>query len=198
MPNGLDIGAGQLQTLIATLQNTNTQLGNLFQAFIGGPGVPGPLGPGSLYSAITGVGHGGIVGVSDGSNAAPGFVGEYTSLNASSVLLTSTVVANVVTLPLSAVDWDLWGNANMTASVGASALQASISATSANIGSILSDNNSSSQIQTTTAVLVSAVLGVAPCRFTSASPMTAYLVCLATFASGTVSVNAKIAARRRR
>lgn len=77
-----------------------------------------------------------IIGTNTNDNAAPGYVGEYISstvLAGSAVSLTSTVVANITSIPLTSGDWDVSGNVCTTAgaSTVTSELAGWISTTSA-------------------------------------------------------------------
>lgn len=58
-----------------------------------------------------------IVGVTDGSNAAAGSVGEFLSsviAHASAISLVNGVAANVTSITLTPGDWDVWGNVGFT------------------------------------------------------------------------------------
>jgi hypothetical protein len=57
-------------------------------------------------------------GVTDGSNAAAGDVGEYLSNTSGAVSLTSAATANVVSLALPAGDWDVAGSVVFSPSAG--------------------------------------------------------------------------------
>ena len=57
-------------------------------------------------------------GVVDGSDAVAGQIGEYMTASASGVGLTNNVPANVVSLDLTAGDWDVAGNAQISSPGG--------------------------------------------------------------------------------
>jgi hypothetical protein len=57
-------------------------------------------------------------GVTDGSDAAAGEVGEYLTASATGVALVSNVPINVVSLDLTAGDWDVAGNAQISSPGG--------------------------------------------------------------------------------
>jgi hypothetical protein len=57
-------------------------------------------------------------GVVDGTDAAPGDVGEYLEATAGPVSLANGIAANVVSLDLTAGDWDVWGNMQFSAGAG--------------------------------------------------------------------------------
>lgn len=58
-------------------------------------------------------------GVTDGSDAAAGDVGEFLGVASGAVPMTSTTLTNVVSLALTAGDWDVEGNVSFTAGGGA-------------------------------------------------------------------------------
>jgi hypothetical protein len=57
-------------------------------------------------------------GVTDGSNAAPGDVGEYMTATGSAVGLVTTAVTNLASLALTPGDWDVSGSVLFNASAG--------------------------------------------------------------------------------
>jgi hypothetical protein len=59
-----------------------------------------------------------LKGVTDGSEAAAGDVGEYLTVTSGSVALSNTTLANVVSLNLTAGDWDVQGNVTFAAGSG--------------------------------------------------------------------------------
>lgn len=59
-----------------------------------------------------------LAGVTDGSNAPAGQIGELLTATASGIALTSTVAANVVTLALTAGDWNVWAGVTLVAAGG--------------------------------------------------------------------------------
>ena len=56
-------------------------------------------------------------GVTDGSDAAAGQVGEYLTAAGGSVALASGVTADIATLALGAGDWDVWGGVNFNSNI---------------------------------------------------------------------------------
>lgn len=141
----------------------------------------------------------GIIGTTTNNNAAAGSVGEFLSSVipfASSVSLTTDVVANLTTLSLTNGDWDIYGNITMTASGAVIALiqgwSSTLNATAPDF-SLLFYNN----FGTATANNASANIPVA--RYTvTGGPQTIYLSALTSFGSGTVSMCGGFYARRRR
>jgi hypothetical protein len=153
---------------------------------------------GGLYLPLTGGTLSGPLiapGVTDGSNAAAGQIGEYliaALASTSAISLVSATQANVVTLALSAGDWDVRGTITLS---GASAnivnAQLGISSTSATLpvaGSFGLFGMSGVAMSTLTAPL-----GVV--RVSLSAGAICYLVAYAGF-SGAVTAYGTIAARR--
>ena len=132
-------------------------------------------------------------GVTDGSAAAAGQVGEYVAAFGSGVGLANGTPANVATLALAAGDWDVSGNVQFVATgvltrvtAGVSTVSDGFDSWSTTVSGTLG-SGSSQQIGTGGAV-----------RVIVAAPTTAYLVATATFTSGGVTANGTIWARRAR
>jgi hypothetical protein len=131
-------------------------------------------------------------GVSDGSNAAAGDVGEYLSASSGSVSLASGAVTSLTSLNLTAGDWSIEGNVGFTLT-GSGVFQclASASTSATAMGGVL-----------TNVVLPS---GSAGCRIStggavrsnSGSGVTVYLVAQSLF-TGTMVAAGIIGARRMR
>ena len=56
-------------------------------------------------------------GVTDGSDAAAGRVGEYLTASGGPVALTTGATADIATLSLGAGDWDVWGGVNFNSNI---------------------------------------------------------------------------------
>ena len=135
-------------------------------------------------------------GVTNGSDAAPGQVGEVISsvVAAPGNVLSSSIVTNIASIALTAGDWDVQGELILT--VGATAagiLQGGISGTSLSMGNGL---NGSRVCFVTTFPGGANVLPVRACRASLAAPATYYLVGYANVAG--VSAAGTIWARRAR
>lgn len=141
-------------------------------------------------SDITGATPAPLKGVTDGSSAAAGYAGEYVTAAGGPVGLTNNVAANVASISLAAGDWDCWALCTHTISVGCSAVTASVSTTSATIGS------PSTSFQMGSASIASHSQNVITIRVSSAGSINVYLVALDNFASGTVSANGILFCRR--
>jgi hypothetical protein len=139
-----------------------------------------------------------LAGVTNGSNAAAGQVGEYltaTLASGSAITLTTNVFANVITLALTAGDWDVDGNVAFTCTNGITNAIGAVSATSANFsfapgGYMQLSNNS--------AVFAGAGFPTGTVRFSLAAPATAYLCAIAVFATGPCTAYGTVRARRMR
>jgi hypothetical protein len=132
-------------------------------------------------------------GVTDGSDAAAGNLGEYLFASGSGVGLGNGTPTNVATLALTAGDWDVSGNVQFVATgvltrvtAGVSTVSGDYNRWSTTVSGTLG-SGSSQQIGTGGAVRVSV-----------AAPTTAYLVAATTFTSGGVTADGTIWARRAR
>jgi hypothetical protein len=135
-----------------------------------------------------------IVGVSNGSNAASGSVGEYLSNSATGVSLTSGAVVNVTSVSLTAGDWDVSGVVTFVpAGTTTSTLQqVGTNTTSATFGplgtQVLSQGSFGSGL--TQSYVVPTV------RYSLAATTTIFLVAEAVFSTSTMTANGFIRARR--
>lgn len=137
------------------------------------------------------------LGVTDGSDAAAGQIGEYLSATGSSGSLTTGVAVDLATLTLSAGDWDVTGSATFTPSVelaGAQAWLNTVAATPADPGRMVvavAPGSGPTELGGTGIL-------VGPVRYSIAAPSTVavHLGVQTSFPSGTVSSNVWIRARR--
>jgi hypothetical protein len=133
-------------------------------------------------------------GVTDGSDAAAGQVGEFLTATAAGVAMTNSTARNITSLVLSAGDWDVWGSTYFGPSVGMTSMNAGLSLTTATLpatGLYMALNIPS-------AAMGGSMMAVPQQRFSSASSFTVFMVGVAAFASGTCAATAYIFARRRR
>jgi hypothetical protein len=142
------------------------------------------------------------VGVHDGSDAAPGHVGEYFSqseLVADAQPLSSGVTSNVflTTIALPPGDWDFYGTVifNPDTLTTTTEIIAALSTTSATLPTLGADNNTA-KLDVSIPAGKSVVLNVGPIRASSAFVQTVFLVAQATFAVSTMSVYGYVSARR--
>ena len=138
---------------------------------------------------------GGIIGTTAADNTTAGDVGEFMSsaiLNASAVSLTTNTPKNLVSITLSAGDWDVWGNYYMSPSISMTFSAGSLSTTSATLG------DASVQAGVNITGLGAVSEPVPQLRFNVSTSTPVYLVVEAGFASGTCMASGGIYARRRR
>ncbi len=139
-----------------------------------------------------------VVGVTDGSNAAAGQVGEFISSNVaagSAVALTNGTPANVTSISLTAGDWDVWGSVCYTAA-GATMQSASASLSTAS-ASVPSAPNGGGMVFMAVAWSSGPTLAAGMMRVSTATPQTIYLVAYSNFSS-TNGAYGFIGARRAR
>jgi hypothetical protein len=137
-----------------------------------------------------------LAGVTNGSNAAAGQVGEFvTAARTTNLALTTGVAANLTTISLTAGDWDVNGNVNLLFSVTGSVAVGSLSLTSgADQGA--ADGSGYGQINVTPASLTYVSLATGSMRVSIAATTTVYLTASGFFASGTCNAQGVIRARR--
>jgi hypothetical protein len=136
-------------------------------------------------------------GVTDGSDATAGQIGEYLTATASGVSLPNGTAVDVVTLALTAGDWQVSGVLEFTPGAGTTFnhLVVGLDPTIATIGAIRSELYATFPAGTGSATIV---LGNgAPVRFSSAGAATAHLVGLANFI-GSMNAGGTIVAWRAR
>ncbi len=149
------------------------------------------------------VAPGQIPGTTTNDNASAGNVGEYISASkgaGATVALTSTVTADVLSISLTAGDWDVSGNVlfSLAAGTTVTAQQGGISLTSATLpaGGLSNDRSGFSGMTATADYASQQTLGVV--RVSIASTTTVYLVARAEFAVSTMDAYGFIGARRAR
>jgi hypothetical protein len=137
-------------------------------------------------------------GVTDGSNAGAGQVGEWlSSVVASGGALANNIPVNVTTLPLTAGDWDVTGEVWFTIGSGPTgSVQAGISLSSAAFPG--APGTGSRIVQSWTHQSgAPQVLGLAPARMSLSAAGTAYLIAAVGYSSGSAPVAwGRIEARR--
>jgi hypothetical protein len=140
-------------------------------------------------------------GVTDGSNAPAGQIGEVISaLVTAAVSLPNATQVNVATLALTPGDWDVQGECwIVVGSAAASIIQASISATSAVLASAVAMNTARTVNIGNFATGSTDVLPLGPCRINLSAAATYYLVGYVSSSGGTgITATGKIWARRAR
>lgn len=139
-----------------------------------------------------------IVGVTNGSDAAAGSVGEYASsviAFASGVNIPNTTATNLTSLSLTAGDWDLYGNVNFVYSANNGA-QADIAITT--VSATLPDTSLRNLLLKTTGGFGTYGVPAPSKRISIAATTTVYLVAYCFFTGGTCSINGGLFARRTR
>jgi hypothetical protein len=125
-------------------------------------------------------------GVTDGSDAAAGQIGEYLVATASGVALATNTQATVVSLPLTAGDWDVTGDVAFHITAGtATRFGAGVDAIAMDITATIPTGSGTWRLGSG-----------APVRHSLSAPGTAQLVAIATFSAGTVAADGVIQARR--
>ena len=154
-------------------------------------GIYLPLTGGKLTGALNPAG--GIIGVTDGSSAAPGMVGEVISATASGVAITpSGTSITLGSLSVPAGDWDIWAQVQITAGTGALTLAtASLSTVAAAL-----QTNSRVQLPCTLAASNNIYFGLPRLPVSLANATTYYVVANAQFPSGAPTGGATIYGRR--
>lgn len=155
----------------------------------------------NIEMQLIGKGTGGVViqGTSTNNAVATGYVGELVSsviASASAVTVGNATATNITTISLTAGDWDLWGNINMSLSaVGNVAMYGWISITSAS----LPNESLFNAINLSTVSLFSGTgFAVPGLTLQLAATTTVYLSCYQNQTSGTTKFCGGIFARRRR
>lgn len=143
----------------------------------------------------------GIVGVTDGSSANAGSVGEVISANITAgVSLTTGIAANIASIALTAGDWDVGGEVWFALGTGGAAgIHAAINTVSATLPGTSSLATTRNTLNLTS-FLASAgqFIPLRNCRVNLTTTTTYYLIATCNFASGTCTATGNIIARRRR
>jgi hypothetical protein len=141
-------------------------------------------------------------GVTDGSNAPAGVVGEVLSaIVTTPVSIPTATNVNVATLPLTAGDWDVQGEIWFTlagATYTGASLAANISTTSAVAPVAPTVSGSRGVVYATFATGQVPAVQLKPCRLSFASAASAYLIASAGFSVGSCTAVGVIWARRAR
>lgn len=159
-----------------------TVSGNL--AVVGTTSLTGPLTP-----------TGGIVGVTNGGNAAAGQIGEFVTATGAATPLTTNTPANAVSLNLTAGDWEVSGVCvfSPAAATVVTSLIVGVSTVSATIGAFGTFDRSEVQFQPG---VTANTLHTPTSRISTAVPVTVFLVVQAGFTGGTESAIGLLRARR--
>jgi hypothetical protein len=195
-----DITGSGTTAINGTLATVNSNIGQFESLTINGKGLvtAGAVlsGYGTTAAGVLTVNR--VRGVTNGSNAAAGDVGEYFSANvplSPGGAISSGVVTNMISLSLTAGDWDVGGNvvwSPAAATIIANA-QAAVSTTSAAL-----PDNSNRLIATTVPMTANDSLGapVPVLRVNVTVTTTVYLGVFVVYSAGTLTVCGNIWARR--
>jgi hypothetical protein len=140
----------------------------------------------------------GITGVTNGSDASAGIVGEYISSQVTTgVSITQNVVTNITSISLTAGDWDVSSNLNITCTITNNitfTLQGGISTTSATLGS--QDTYSQIMIHAGASATQTQIFASPIVRLSLTSTTTVYLVGFGNGSLSSITGKGTIRARR--
>lgn len=142
-------------------------------------------------------------GVTDGSSAAAGIVGQVITSSvatASAISLATGTAANVTSISLTPGDWDVWGRVAFTptASTTVQYQKAGINSTSATVPTDESGCAGNVEHGTVVSATVNTTINIAPVRVNITANQTWYLVAVAGFGASTMKAFGSITARRMR
>ena len=143
-------------------------------------------------STITPSQTAGIVGTTTNNNANTGSVGEFVTATSSSTSISTATPTNIISISLTAGDWDVSGTACVTPTATVSQWVLGISTTSASIPAAPNITSMNAVSNTGAAYC----LPVMPIRESISSTTTIYLVGQTLFSSGTATTIGVIRARR--
>lgn len=138
-----------------------------------------------------------VNGLTNGSSAAPGIVGEYffaSVASGSAVNLTTVVTANLTSFTLSPGDWDVWGGIGISCSGTTIQVVGSIAATPTGLGNIGLGNSIFLWSGSASSVGFQTPLSMSRQNITTAT--TFYLNAQTNFSTGTSTAYGFMAARR--
>ena len=141
-----------------------------------------------------------LQGVTNGTDAPLGQIGEVISSNVTTgVTLTNNVTANVTSILLTAGDWDVSGEVWVGVGTGgATLLSAGINFTNGVLPAASSPSSSRAYLQAALPASSTQILVLRPCRVNLSGSATYYLMIYALFPSGTTTGTGNIWARRAR
>jgi|SRR5579859_7734166 len=198
------VNASGIVNVTNSTASTNSTTGAV--TITGGLGVQssanigGALAVGTTFS----VGHaatlaGGIVGVTDASNATAGNVGEYVVSQITSNTSwapASTVIGNLTSISLTAGDWDVSGSVFWAAVAGSGTWTQLEAGTTTTSSTALPINIYLGQTGQSTAAAINVAYLVPTQRINVTTTTTVYLNGAATYTSGTMAYQCQLRARR--
>jgi hypothetical protein len=163
------------------------------------PGPIGPAGPQGIPGPVPPVGQ--TPGTATNDNASAGKVGEFINATSSSaVSLTTAAAKTIISISLSAGDWDITGTVYFqpVAATSIDRLRASIGPTTDTTNSTFGQFSSQSYVGAVLGANDAITISVQPFRVSLSATTTYYLVALANFTKSTMTANAFVRARRMR
>ena len=156
-----------------------------------------------VHPASGGGGGGGDVmppGVTDGSNAAPGQVGEVISIVGGTGFGLGTAGATiaVASIALPAGDWEISGEAWFSISGVPTLIRAAVAVSGTTIPTAMSQASAVIRLAAPFTGASDQILALSPCRRNAATGANYNLLVAATFSSGTGSAGGRLSARRMR
>lgn len=188
-----------------TLSVSSTVSGTGFTARFSSPG---PIGNTSAstgaFTTITATGTitpsstDGIVGTTTNNNANAGSVGEFQSSFTTGTSVTSGVVANIVSISLTAGDWDVTGVVQTVpaGTTTTSLVQVGVSTVSGTFATVTGGFNNTTVLQSSVPAGNQTNIGPPVTRISLSSTTTVYLVAQISFAVSTMAAHGFIRARR--
>jgi hypothetical protein len=152
-----------------------------------------------LNALPNGAGYMPLQGVTDGSNAPAGQIGEVISsvVLSPGVTLTNSAVANITNIALTPGDWDVCGMVTISYGTGGGNTGiGAIGPTSAVLPAAAGINTSRAQLSSAVPASNGSWIPLRTCRISLTATTTYYLMVWAAFASGTVTAFGDIMARR--
>lgn len=148
---------------------------------------------------VTGAAPGQLPGTATNDQAAAGNVGELIGAalaSGSAIVLTTATPVNIISMPLTAGDWDVWGQVDYVpgATTVPTLLQQGVSITTAVLGS----QDTFSSMPFPTAVGANLIALPVPMQRIRTTGLTVFLVASALFTTSTLSAYGTMFARRRR
>lgn len=149
-------------------------------------------------SASSVASSGGITGVTDGSSASAGMVGEFLSAqNSTGTTLSNGAVSNITSKAITAGDWDVWAAVDFgAAAITGTYSSAAIDVTNSGIGTSYNGSNVALPVVPSAVTPVNFIIG--PISVSLANTTTYYLNAQAGFSLGTMTVKGALYARRKR
>jgi hypothetical protein len=196
-------GAGGAGTVTSVTTGAGLTGGTITTSGTIALGIPVPVADGgtnatAAAAALANLGGLPLAGVTNGSNAAAGQIGEFlSSVQTANVSIAATTATNITSLVLTAGDWDVSGEAQVLTSSPSASIQAMINTVSATIPSpgISTATGYVAVIASSGSNLGGAQLAIARVRINVSASTTVYLI---GYANQAGTGTGKLTARRMR